>query len=63
MTDIEDINKYLNGIELDKSRGENEIKVLRRYRGCLLEDIHTQQQCLDRIDYLIYEIEKHKGDF
>ncbi len=58
--DIEDIMKYLSGFEPDKNRADEDVKRLKKYRVCLLEDIHTQQQCLDSIDYLIREIETEK---
>lgn len=59
--DLKDIKEYISGFEPEKGRGEEEIKRLRKYRACLLEDIHTQQQCLDSIDYLISKIKKDKS--
>ncbi|MCD8159422.1 MAG: hypothetical protein LUD77_11235 [Clostridiales bacterium] len=58
-TDLKYIKEYLSSFEFEKNRGEEEVKRLRKYRACLLEDIHTQQQCLDSIDYLINEIKKY----
>ena len=35
---------------------EDQVRRLRRSRGRLLEDIHSRQQALDRLDYLIYQV-------
>lgn len=37
-----------------------QIKLLNMRRSDLLEDVHTRQKLLDRVDYMIYEI-KNKG--
>ncbi|MCD7904916.1 MAG: hypothetical protein LUG24_04935 [Clostridiales bacterium] len=56
--DIDLIKEYMNSLEAEENVGIDEVKRLRKYRACLLEDIHTQQQCLDCIDYLIREIKE-----
>ena len=38
-----------------------QIRILRKYRYQLLEEIHQKQQMLDRLDYLIHEI-KCRGE-
>ena len=38
-----------------------QIRLLRKCRCRLLEQIHCQQQALDRLDYLIYELKNTKG--
>lgn len=49
--------------ELEKrSQGVREqITILRKYRGVLLEHIHQKQQILDHIDYIIWEKSKQNG--
>lgn len=37
-----------------------QIRMLRKYRYRLLEEIHGKQQLLDQLDYLIYEIKNQK---
>ncbi len=49
-------------VNLEESDGEERLKILRKYRAGLLENIHLQQQCLDKIDYVIYEITKKTAD-
>ena len=43
---------------------EEQIRLLRRCRCRLLEEIHRKQQLLDRLDYLVYErrMETTKGE-
>ena len=38
---------------------EQQIKLLRKYRFKLLDEIHSKQQSLDEIDYIICNIKKH----
>lgn len=48
----------------EKLRGaakEEQIKILRKIRAELLEEIHCKQQALDRLDYMLYEIKKNSG--
>lgn len=48
-----EIEKLLN--EKDKTK-EEQVRILRKERGRLLEEIHEKQQLLDRLDYMLYEI-------
>ncbi len=41
---------------LSSPTAEDRVRRLRRGRGRLLEDIHSRQQALDRLDYLIYQV-------
>lgn len=45
---------------LEKKTGskEEQIKILRKQRFKLLDDIHEKQQSLDALDYMIGEIKK-----
>lgn len=36
------------------------VRLLRRSRGRLLDDLHKRQQTLDRLDYLIYQLRKKR---
>lgn len=40
----------------DEDTREKQLKILRKCRSTLLNEIHTKQQRLDQLDYLIYEI-------
>lgn len=51
--DPRDLKKYLRGE--DK---EEQIRILRKQRCELLDNIHDKQQVLDEIDYLIREMRK-----
>ena len=41
---------------LSSASGREQIRLLRKNRGRLLEDIHDRQQTLDQLDYFIYQI-------
>lgn len=58
MTLVE-ITEQIN--ENGKTR-EEQIKILRKSRGQLLDEIHGKQQLLDQLDYMIYEIKKEKNN-
>ena len=51
--DDKDIIKYLK--VLDNGTTQEQTAILRGYRAKLLDHIHTEQQSLDNIDYLIYQ--------
>lgn len=40
--------------------GMEQIRLLRRGRSRLLEDIHSKQQALDRLDYFIYRLRQRE---
>lgn len=40
--------------------GEEQVRLLRRGRGRVLEDLHDKQQALDRLDYFIYQIRQNQ---
>lgn len=52
----------LNREEIDKISGckdrEMQIRLLRKYRYRLLDEIHEKQQSLDEIDYMISKIKE-----
>ena len=51
-----EIEKLLN--EKEKTR-EEQIRIIRKVRGRLLEEIHGKQQLLDRLDYMLHEMKKN----
>lgn len=46
--------------QLAEGSAAGQIKILRRHRLDLLEEIHRQQKTLDLIDYIIYKIREGK---
>ena len=41
---------------------EEQIRILRKSRAQLLDEIHSKQQLLDQLDYMIYEIRKKEQE-
>lgn len=52
---LEEIPKL---IKEDGKTKEERIRILRKYRAQLLDEIHGKQQLLDQLDYILYEIKK-----
>lgn len=52
------LKKYLSLLESTTNNKEEQIKILRKQRFKLLDDIHEKQQSLDELDYMIDEIRK-----
>lgn len=50
---LEEITKKIN--DNTKSK-EEQIRILRKGRAQLLEEIHVKQQQLDQIDYMLHKI-------
>ena len=38
---------------------EEQIRLLRKSRSQLLDEIHSKQQLLDQLDYMIHEVKHH----
>lgn len=51
-----EIEKLLN--EKEKTK-EEQIRIIRKERGRLLEEIHGKQQLLDQLDYMLHEMKKN----
>lgn len=52
--------KEIETLFYDKAKTKEErLRIIRKERGQLLEEIHRKQQLLDRLDYMIHEI---RGD-
>ena len=45
-------------IEENGRTREEKIRILRKNRAQLLEEIHGKQQLLDQLDYMLYEMKK-----
>lgn len=56
--DMEVVKKYLRLISDKTSNKEEQIKILRKQRYQLLDDIHDKQQALDELDYIIRDTKK-----
>ena len=41
---------------LSSDNGAEQMRLLRKGRGRLLEDIHSKQQALDQLDYFIHQL-------
>lgn len=52
---LEEITDQLRQKEQDR---DAQIRILRKARCGLLEQIHSQQQLLDKLDYMLYELKK-----
>lgn len=52
---LEEITKLVNENEKTK---EEQIRILRKSRAQLLDEIHDKQQLLDQLDYMLYEMKK-----
>lgn len=54
---LEEITRLVK--EHGKTKGE-QIRILRKSRSQLLDEIHSKQQLLDQLDYMIHEVRHHK---
>lgn len=52
---MEVLKKYLRLLNDETASKEEQIKILRKQRYQLLDDIHDKQQALDELDYMIRE--------
>lgn len=53
--DMEVLKKYLRLLNDKTASKEEQIRILRKQRCRLLDDIHDKQQALDELDYMIRE--------
>lgn len=58
--DMETLKKYLRLLNDETSSKEEQVRILRKQRYQLLEDIHDKQRTLDELDYVIRETKNHK---
>ena len=53
--DIETLKRLIHLMENKMDTTSQQVKLLRKFRYQLLEEIHGKQQCLDQLDYFIHE--------
>lgn len=53
------LEEIIRQIHEERKSAEEQIRILRKNRADLLEEIHRKQQLLDRLNYMIYEINKN----
>jgi len=46
-------------LQKDEKTKEEQIRIIRKERGRLLEEIHGKQQLLDRLDYMLHEMKSN----
>ena len=46
---------------LSTDNGTEQMRLLRKGRGRLLEDIHSKQQALDQLDYFIHQLRQSQA--
>ena len=59
--DVQTLKSYLALSAGDAEEQKNKMRILRKARSRLLEEIHGKQQSLDQIDYIIDQIRKKQG--
>lgn len=57
---IDILKRYLKLLNDKTGSKEEQIRILRKQRYQLLDDIHDKQQTLDEIDYIIRETKNYK---
>lgn len=60
--DVEELKNFLKLQGHEPDMRKEQIRILRKFRFELLDGIHTKQQNLDRLDYLIHEIRNKEGE-
>lgn len=55
---VEVLQGYLQLLFKNTTNKAEQIRIIRKQRCELMEEIHRKQQCLDRLDYMVDEIKK-----
>lgn len=55
---VDVVQEYLQLLRKKNADKTEQIRILRKQRCKLMEEIHHKQQCLDRLDYMVDEIRK-----
>lgn len=58
--DMDTLKRFIRLMDDQTDTTAEQVKLLRKCRCRLLEEIHGKQQSLDQLDYLIYELKKQK---
>ena len=56
--DMKTLKRLMQLMETKMDTTVEQVKILRKCRYRLLEEIHEKQQCLDQLDYFIHEIKQ-----
>lgn len=56
--EVDVVQEYLQLLRKKNEGKAEQIRILRKQRCELMEEIHHKQQCLDRLDYMVDEIRK-----
>lgn len=59
--DVNMLRKYLQLLRKKVGSKDEQIRILRKQRCELLDEIHCKQQSLDELDYMIDEIKKQEA--
>ena len=60
--DLNTLKQYNALLQKREDTSAERIRILRKCRYRLLDEIHGKQQALDRLDYLIYEMKNKKKE-
>ncbi|MCD8379278.1 MAG: hypothetical protein LUC95_02895 [Lachnospiraceae bacterium] len=55
------ILEITESIDSGEKTPEEKLKILRRIRGDLMEELHGKQQLVDQVDYLIYQLKTEQN--
>ncbi len=58
--DLHTLKRFVSLYDAERNTSEEQVRILRKCRYQLLDEIHGKQQSLDRLDYLIYKIKNQK---
>lgn len=56
--EVDELRRYLWLLRKETADKTEQIRIIRKQRCELMEEIHRKQQCLDRIDYMVEQIRK-----
>lgn len=56
--EVDAVQEYLRLLGQKNAGKTEQIRILRKQRCELMEEIHHKQQCLDRLDYMVDEMRK-----
>lgn len=59
--DMDHLKQFAYLLDQKTDTRKEQIRILRKLRFDLLEEIHGKQQDLDRLDYFIHELKTQKG--
>lgn len=53
---MDDLKRYVQAAAEGAGGQETQVRMLRKQRNLLLDQVHEQQQCIDSLDYMIHRI-------